>query len=282
MSSERRIQASRANGALSRGPVTSQGKLNSSRSSTRHGILAQTIVLDSESKTRFEELLASYITEFQPRTPAETNLVETMAIARWRHWRPWHIQRAGFDLEMARQETPEGSPPARAATVFRNLSDNSRSLDLLLRYETVFDRQFTRVLNALLKLQARPNRGDGATLPPEGVAATWDPESPTNEPHGHPPTASGETRSLRNEPSNPLKTNDPPPRETPSPCAAPITAPWRQMSNKPTQKQIENNLSPMHEPPSFMSEGQEFAKVEVDFKKTDPAADKENSNEEGS
>ena len=74
MSSERRIQASRANGALSRGPVTSQGKLNSSRSSTRHGILAQTIVLDSESKTRFEELLASYITEFQPRTPAETEI----------------------------------------------------------------------------------------------------------------------------------------------------------------------------------------------------------------
>jgi len=41
-------------------------------------------VLDPESKTRFEELLAGYTNEFQPRTPAENTLVETMAIARWR------------------------------------------------------------------------------------------------------------------------------------------------------------------------------------------------------
>jgi hypothetical protein len=178
MSSERRIQASRANGALSRGPVTVQGKINSSRNSTRHGILAQTIVLDSESKARFEQLLSSYTAEFQPRTPAEATLVERMAMATWRQLRVCHIQRADFDLEMARQETPEDSPPSRAATVFRTLSDNSRSLDLLLRYETAFDRQFTRSLNTLLKLQARPNRGDGAMLPREGMAATWDPKNP--------------------------------------------------------------------------------------------------------
>jgi hypothetical protein len=195
MNSERRIQASRANGARSRGPVTAQGKLNSSRNSTRHGILAQTIVLESESRSRFEDLLIAYTIEFQPRTPAETNLVESMAIARWRQLRVLHIQRAGFDLEMARQETPEDSAPARAATVFRNLSDNSRSLDLLLRYETAFDRQFTRALSALLKLQSRPNRGDGATLPPDTIpAATFDSTKPQ-----HP--------VLPNEPVNPLKTN---------------------------------------------------------------------------
>jgi hypothetical protein len=195
MNSERRIQASCANGALSRGPITVQGKLNSSRNSTRHGVLAQTIVLDSESKTRFEELLVSYTAEFQPRTPAETGLVETMAVARWRHMRGCHIQRAGFDLEMARQESPEDSPPVLAAAAFRNLSDTSRSLDLLLRYETAFERQFTRALNTLLKLQARPNRGEGPTLPPEGVAATWDPK---------------DDPVLPNEPTNPLKTNHAP------------------------------------------------------------------------
>ena len=179
MNSERRIQASRANGARSHGPITAPGKLNSSRNSTRHGILATTIVLDSESKSRFEDLLVAYTIEFQPRTPAETNLVESMAIARWRQLRVLHIQRAGFDLEMARQETPEDNAPVRAATVFRNLSDNSRSLDLLLRYETAFDRQFTRALSALLKLQARPNRGDGATLAPDTIpAATFDPPKP--------------------------------------------------------------------------------------------------------
>jgi hypothetical protein len=60
-------------------------------------------VLDSESKTRFEELLAGYTSEFQRRTPAENTLVETMAIARWRQLRVCHIQRGTIDVEIGPQ-----------------------------------------------------------------------------------------------------------------------------------------------------------------------------------
>ena len=188
MNTERRIQASRANGARSRGPVTAVGKETSAQNSTRHGMLAQTAVLEGESRTRFEELLLAVTAESKPRTPAEVALVETMAVARWRQWRVWGIQKAGFDLEMAREEHSAASPPVRAAIVFRKLADSSRVLDLLLRYETAFDGQFSRALSLLIKLRAAPahsGAGDlvaGEFLPPLTCATvTWEPAPANSE-----------------------------------------------------------------------------------------------------
>jgi hypothetical protein len=153
MSSQRKIDSARANGARSNGPVTDAGKRASSQNSLRHGFRATAVVLEGESRERFEELQAGLMAEFQPRTTTEVALVETMAAARWRHMRMLDIQKAGFDLEMARQATPS-SPAYRAAVVFKNLADSSRVLDVLQRYEVSFDRQFCRALNLLLKLRS--------------------------------------------------------------------------------------------------------------------------------
>ncbi|MBV8846722.1 MAG: hypothetical protein JO307_28270 [Bryobacterales bacterium] len=153
MNSPSKIQSARANGARSHGPVTPEGKQKSSRNATRHGLLSNTIVLEGESKERFEELLASLTAELKPRNTTEAALVETMAAARWRHLRVLSIQKAQFDIEMAR-EAAVPSSPVRAAIVFKKLSDNSRVLDVLLRYEVAFDRQFCRALNMLMKLRS--------------------------------------------------------------------------------------------------------------------------------
>src|SRR5215469_7289528 len=165
MSSQRKIDSARANGARSKGPTTEAGKQASSQNGVRHGILTQTVVLEGESKDRFEELHAALIAEFQPRTTTEAALVETMAIARWRLLRVLAIQKAGLDLEMAKQES-QASPAYRAAIVFKNLADSSRLLDLLSRYEISFDRQFSRALSLLLKLRANSSQ------PPEPLATT--------------------------------------------------------------------------------------------------------------
>jgi hypothetical protein len=153
MSSQRKIDSARRNGALSKGPVTDAGKRASSQNGFTHGILTKTIVLEGESKERFDELHCSLIAEFQPRTTTEAALVETMTIARWRLLRVLAIQKASLDLEMARQET-ELAPAYRAALVFKELADNSRLLELLNRYEISYDRQFSRALSLLLKLRA--------------------------------------------------------------------------------------------------------------------------------
>jgi hypothetical protein len=152
MSSQRKIDSARRNGALSKGPVTEAGKLASSQNAIRHGILTKTVVLEGESKERFDELQSALIAEFQPRSTTETALVETMAIARWRLLRVLAIQKASLDLEMARQESGV-SPAYRAALVFKNLADNSRLLEVLSRYEVSYDRQFSRALSLLLKLR---------------------------------------------------------------------------------------------------------------------------------
>jgi hypothetical protein len=61
MSSERRIQTSRANGAKSQGPKTPEGKLRSARNRL-HDVLARTIVLDDEHAA-FTALLDAFESE---------------------------------------------------------------------------------------------------------------------------------------------------------------------------------------------------------------------------
>jgi hypothetical protein len=87
-------------------------------------------------------------------------------MARWRQLRVCHLQRAALDAAIARQDPETGSVPVRAAAAFQTLSDTSVGLHLLLRYETAFERQFTRALYALMKLQERPNRGQTLRSPP--------------------------------------------------------------------------------------------------------------------
>src|SRR5215469_11257172 len=109
MRSQRRIDSARANGAKSRGPVTEEGKAASSQNGIRHGLLAQAIVLEVESKDRFEKLHASLIAEFHRAPAAESTLVENKTIARWRHGRVLGIQKVTFDLEIGRQGSPSGA-----------------------------------------------------------------------------------------------------------------------------------------------------------------------------
>jgi hypothetical protein len=61
MSSIRRILASRANGARSRGPKTAAGKQRPSSNARRHGLLANCLVLENESVEGFHEILDDFI-----------------------------------------------------------------------------------------------------------------------------------------------------------------------------------------------------------------------------
>jgi len=192
MSSPVKAQFARANGALSHGPVTPEGKERSARNATRHGLLSSTIVLEGESQERFDALLSELTADLQPRNSVETALVETMAAARWRYLRILGIQKAQFDIEMARQTGSRAL--VRATTAFRDLSDNSHALDLLLRYEVAFDRQYTRALNSLLKLRAT-RAADGQR--PETVSTTCEKSKFPNEPN--PPCSDYPVAAVDNE-----------------------------------------------------------------------------------
>jgi hypothetical protein len=103
MSTERQRQASRANGSKSHGPVTPEGKIASSQNAITHGMLSGTVVLKGESTDRFLGLLTALLEEFQPQTPFEESLIESMAVARWRQMRIWGMEKAAMEHEMRRQ-----------------------------------------------------------------------------------------------------------------------------------------------------------------------------------
>jgi hypothetical protein len=137
-------------------------------------MLAGTIVLEGESQDRFSGLLAALHEELQPQTDIETSLVENMAVARWRQMRLWGIEKAAMEHEMRKRaeasDTPE-NPATRAALAFRTLSDDSRSLDLINRYESRYDRQYLRAHRRFLELQ------DRRTPPPAPPVSRPQPET---------------------------------------------------------------------------------------------------------
>jgi hypothetical protein len=162
MSTLKQIESNRANSRKSTGPKTPEGKARSSRNATTHGLLAASVVLDGESKTRFYSLLNSLIDELKPVGPCEYALVESMAVARWRQMRLWGFQKAALAEEVRRHQadsTGEGAPAdnhVASAIAFRNLGQSSRALDLMHRYETAYFRMFGRSMDRFKQNRARP------------------------------------------------------------------------------------------------------------------------------
>lgn len=162
MSSLLKAETARLNGATSQGPVTPEGKARSAANSRRHGLASTAILLDDESAEDFELLRADFLIQFQPQTAVETDLVEVMAIARWRLRRLLAIEAHLFDLEIAdRRDQIKARSKAkvmeqydRLAFVFQKLGDQSNSLTLLLRYEATLNRSYDKALKQLRLLQS--------------------------------------------------------------------------------------------------------------------------------
>jgi hypothetical protein len=158
MASDKKIAAARANGARSRGPVTTEGKRRSSRANVEVALLARTIVLDAESPQRFHALIVSLEDELQPETAIENLLIQKMAVAHWRLMRVWAMERARIAYDAAPPETyatdgtPIGpyidDPPTRDAIAF------AKSNGHMSEYEMRCDRQFTRALDRFEKIRA--------------------------------------------------------------------------------------------------------------------------------
>jgi hypothetical protein len=109
MPTDKQIAASRANGARSRGPVTPEGKARSARNSTRHGLLARAILIEGESRDRFDDLVHLLNTSLNPRTAIDELLIGKMAAAHWRQMRIWTLEREGdktlrdYEMRLDRQ-----------------------------------------------------------------------------------------------------------------------------------------------------------------------------------
>jgi hypothetical protein len=176
------IEASRRNGSLSRGPVTSEGKARSAQNGTTHGLAgSKTIVLEGEDEQKWQALLQSCICQFQPANDLEDELVEEIAAARWRIRRSRAVETAMINMELEKQrkhvdtafEQPDYS--LRHASAIQGLGLN---LNLIDRYDVRVRRNFDRAVKNFYDLRAR--RAENTFLPTE-------PEDPSG------PVASGAT-----------------------------------------------------------------------------------------
>jgi hypothetical protein len=151
---EKQSAASRANGKKSRGPLTAEGKINSALNSTVHGLLARTIVLEGESHDRFKRLLDCLYEELRPESPIEVQLIETMAVARWRQMRIWGLEKVTIANQIAKSslggETGDhhlgDNPISRTAGACEILGNQSRWTEQMSRQEFRFDRQYNRAM----------------------------------------------------------------------------------------------------------------------------------------
>jgi hypothetical protein len=79
-----RAEASRANGARSRGPTSMEGKERSRRNGCKDGLTGAGIVLPAKAAAEVERREAEFARDFRPRNAVERELVRQMALGAWR------------------------------------------------------------------------------------------------------------------------------------------------------------------------------------------------------
>ncbi len=237
MPSELKSETARANGAKSHGPKTAEGKEASSLNAIKHGLTANhTLILKCERPEEFQAMLAEHIAIHQPVTPPEKELVDQMAIARWRIRRFVTAETDLIDSEIVRNRervNKEFAPTdsgVHLAMAIRSLADESRALSLMSRYESRLQRVHDKAYSALRELQqsrthspsvsagANPEPPSAAPAPPDDNPSVCAGEIPTHSPSvsagktPHNPSVSAGTS-----PENEISPNEPsaPPASSP-------------------------------------------------------------------
>src|SRR5579875_675029 len=140
---EKQLAANQANGSLSHGPATPEGKAISSKNAMKHGLCARFFVLlPSENQEMFDDLFRQFVQDEKPVGSVETELVRRMAEYTWLRDRATRFMHACYDVSKATSEEIK----AGKATIY--VTDE---LERFLRHQAHFDRQFARASAELMK-----------------------------------------------------------------------------------------------------------------------------------
>jgi hypothetical protein len=147
--SSARAEASRRNGARSRGPVSPEGKARSAQNALKHGLRAEKyVVLPDEDAAGFAALAAALSDELAPEGVLQGILVRRVAQAAWR------LDRADrLEAEVLEERRYGGAGPGLALIRDGNAT---RSFETLMRYRGAAMAELMRSLRTLKALQAEP------------------------------------------------------------------------------------------------------------------------------
>ena len=159
MATERQIEANRQNSQKSTGPRTPEGKAVSRFNALQSGIHAASLVIPGEDPAALEALTADYHRQFQPATPLECFLVDTIIHADWQLRRLRLVEAQLWEKEMTAQEKPSlAEAYAGAGDIFTRLQ---RRIDAT-------ERSYFRALRELQRARAaQPEPGEDPAPEPE-------------------------------------------------------------------------------------------------------------------
>ena len=147
-----RRAAASANGAKSKGPVTTEGKAKSAFNAVTHGLTSNVLVLTTESREKMDDLHQAYRAEYQPQGQTASDIVDELTAAKWLQRHCWAMQSALLDITMDRME-----PEIQAE--FTEIDNAARTaLALLNRSAARHARDYHRAPDKLRLIQ----RGRGA------------------------------------------------------------------------------------------------------------------------
>jgi hypothetical protein len=169
----RRAEASRKNGAKSRGPKTAEGKARSAQNALKHGMRARKyLLLPEEDADEFAALEAAMIEELAPVGALQKVLARRVALAAWRLARADHIEVELF-AERRFRDGGLGHALIRDGNGVSFLRDPAA-------YRGAAMAEFWRALRTLKALQAEHAADTDAVLAAHPVSAH--PEAPTARP----------------------------------------------------------------------------------------------------
>ncbi len=207
--SKRRQDASRRNGALSKGPITPEGKARSSRNAITHGCLAIDITFNDDEAQLFERIRDGYIARFEPRDQVEHDIVEEIVFAKWQMRQAWQYEKSLVtlkvvdDAELIDSTWDEISKMCRRSLAYSATFNDNKVVANLQRYARSLAFQVERSIKMLMELKALPlpplsGPGDepveiaerNEPIPISGHPAPSAPAAPEPEPESAPIGAS--------------------------------------------------------------------------------------------
>ena len=182
------IEANRRNSQKSTGPRSPEGKAISRFNALKSGVNAKSQVIPGEDASALEALAADYHQQFQPATPLECFLVDSLVNADWqlRRLRRVEAQLWGFHTDAAKDETDGIDEDYPLGHVFQ------RGIDAFNRLQRRIDsteRSYYRALKELQRHQAGRTTGPPEPVPQELASFSQDPEPPPPHPSPAPVAA---------------------------------------------------------------------------------------------
>ena len=184
MTTKAQINANRTNAQKSTGPKTDQGKTAASQNSVRHGLLARSNVIMSESQEEFDFHRELLFEELAPATPMESILADRIVSLTWRLKRTETLQTQTFEAldehtnnnpltqltkaflpKPLKKDPSEPKPDLSLGQVIFYDFSNEKVLDRLQMYERRIENSLYKTILELQRLNLIKNLNPERKLP---------------------------------------------------------------------------------------------------------------------